>query len=146
MSYGEVEPFVINGLRPAEVRTVNPSTGGEKGQKAARFDLLPWDVIWLDALHYGRGAEKYESRNWEKGYNVSLSLAAAFRHLVLFALGEDVDAETGVPHPVNVRFHMAAVVRFMEKYPELDDRSKVGLLAFTELAAQLGRKEVSTAA
>ena len=43
----------------SEVRIVDPTTGGEKGQKDARFDLIPQEAIWMLAEAYGRGAEKY---------------------------------------------------------------------------------------
>ena len=51
-----------------ETRVVS-DTGGEKGSKQARYDLIP--AIPLDELArvYGRGAEKYLERNWERGYD-----------------------------------------------------------------------------
>lgn len=111
-------------LPAGETRIANPETGGEKGQKGARFDLIPSDVLWWDALLYGKGAEKYAARNWEKGYDFSLSYAALQRHANLFWQGEDFDQEMGVPHMSCVRFHAAALIRFVEEHPELDDRAK----------------------
>jgi hypothetical protein len=98
-----------------EVRVVDPDTGGAKGQKLARFDLLPWDVLRIVAEHYGRGAEKYEDRNWEKGYDWSLSFAALMRHLVSFWQGEDIDAETNSPHLAAVVFHALALLAFSQR-------------------------------
>ena len=107
----------------SEVRVVNEQTGGEKGQKTARFDLLPPDVMWELAEHYGKGAAKYDDRNWELGYNYSLSFAALMRHAWAFWNGEDYDPDSGSHHMVAVMFHAAALVRFTRMYPELDDRS-----------------------
>ena len=107
-----------------EVRVTDPVTGGQKGSKLARFDLLPWDIIWQDAEHYGKGAEKYDARNWEKGYSWSLSIAALSRHLASFCRGEDIDPETGSHHLAAVRFHAAALMRFGKTHPELDDRGE----------------------
>lgn len=42
-----------------EHRVVNPVTGGAKGQKLARFDLIPPDALWALAEHFGKGATKY---------------------------------------------------------------------------------------
>jgi hypothetical protein len=98
------------------------STGGRKGQKLARFDLIPTGPLVQLAQLYGRGAEKYEVRNWEKGYEWSNSYAAAMRHLVAFWAGEDLDPELDLPHPVMVIFHMMALLQFMEQHPEFDDR------------------------
>ena len=46
-----------------EVRVVDPVTGGEKGAKLARFDLIPPEATWALAEHYGKGCAKYSDRN-----------------------------------------------------------------------------------
>jgi hypothetical protein len=48
---------------------VDPVTGGVKGQKLARFDLIPVNPLWELAEHFGRGAQKYADRNFERGYD-----------------------------------------------------------------------------
>lgn len=106
-----------------EVR-VTSSTGGEKGQKDAQYGLIPTRPLRLLAELYGRGAQKYAERNWERGYDWRLSYDAAQRHMNLFWSGEDMDAETRVPHPVCAMFHMAALVEFLDTHPEFDTRSK----------------------
>lgn len=105
-----------------ETRVTNAATGGEKGQKLARFDLLPWDALWQVAEHYGVGAAKYADHNWRRGYDWSLSIAALSRHLALFTMGEDNDEETGTPHPAAIVFHGLSLLVFMREHPELDDR------------------------
>src|SRR5512146_2965093 len=88
-----------------EVRVVDPNTGGEKGSKLARFDLLPVLPLTELAEHFGRGAKKYADRNWERGYKWSLSFAALMRHAWAFWGGEDIDPETGTPHIIAVAWH-----------------------------------------
>lgn len=105
-----------------EVRIVNAETGGEKGQKLERFDLIPAEPLQLLAEHYGRGARKYADRNWERGYKWSLSFGAMMRHAWAFWRGEDIDAETGSPHLVAVAWHALALLEFTRKHPNLDDR------------------------
>lgn len=105
-----------------EVRIVNEQTGGEKGSKLARFDLIPARAHWELAEHYGKGSKKYEDRNWEKGYDWSLSIAAAERHLNLFKQGEDRDEETDSKHVIAVAWHMLALAYFMDVHPDLDSR------------------------
>lgn len=105
-----------------EVRVVNESTGGEKGQKGARFDLLPWVQLRQVAELYGKGAQKYEARNWEKGYDWSLSFAALHRHLESFWSGEYDDEENGLPHLTSVVFHALALMYFHDNHPDQDDR------------------------
>lgn len=106
----------------AEVRIKNEVTGGEKGQKLARFDLLPTGPLWEVAELYGVGARKYAERNWERGYNWSLSYGALQRHVNLFWSGESYDKETKKHHLASVIFHALALMEFENTHPELDDR------------------------
>jgi hypothetical protein len=92
-----------------ETRVVDPNSGGEKGAKLARFSLIPADFLWALAEHYGRGARKYEDRNWEKGYKWSLSVDALHRHLAQWLVGEDNDEETGSSHLIAVAWHAIAL-------------------------------------
>lgn len=104
-----------------EVR-VTSSTGGEKGSKLARFDLVPVRPLTELAELYGRGAAKYEDRNWERGYDWGLSYAALCRHLTQFWAGQDRDEETGAKHIIAVAWHAFALAQFMETHPEFDNR------------------------
>lgn len=83
--------------RNGEVRTTS-STGGEKGTKDERYDLLPAGALATVARHYGIGARKYAAHNWRRGYEWSKSYAALQRHLNAFWGGEDIDDETQSPH------------------------------------------------
>ena len=110
-------------VRPEEVR-VTSTTGGEKGSKPARYDLLPAVPLEMLARLYGRGAEKYAPHNWSKGYDWSLSFAALQRHAWAFWSGEDTDPEMGLPHMTAVAFHAFALVHFAthDRYAAFDDR------------------------
>jgi hypothetical protein len=78
------------GTFKAEIRTVS-STGGQKGTKLQRFDLVPIGPLTRLAEHYGRGALKYSDHNWRKGYEWSKSYAALLRHLTAWWNGEEYD-------------------------------------------------------
>lgn len=108
----------------SEVRVKNETTGGEKSQKLARFDLVPADAMIQVAEHYGKGARKYADHNWRLGYNWSLSLGALERHLNEFKAGRDFDDETGSNHMAAVVFHALSLLTFYKEHPELDDRFK----------------------
>lgn len=100
-------------------------TGGAKGQKLARFDLIPVDALWQVAEMYGKGAEKYDERNWERGYDWSLSFAAMMRHAQQFWSGEDMDEETGMCHMASVAWHALAMLHFHanpDQYGRFDNR------------------------
>lgn len=110
-----------------EVR-ITSSTGGQKGSKPARFDLIPTLPLTLLAEQYGRGAEKYEKvnglDNWRNGYEWSLSYAAMQRHLTAFWGGEDIDPDSGMPHLVAAAWHCFTLLEFMHtpEFKRLDDR------------------------
>lgn len=112
-----------------EVRVTDPDTGGQKGQKLARFSLLPWDVIWKLAEHFGKGARKYEDRNWQKGYAWSLSYDALQRHLAAFWNREDFDDDPELRdddgralHIIAVIWHACALAWFWLNDKGTDDR------------------------
>lgn len=105
-----------------EIRTTS-STGGEKGTKLARYDLVPVGPLKLLAEHYGKGALKYSDRNWERGYEWSKSYAALQRHANQFWSGDTYDTETGSHHMLGVIFHAMALIEWNETHPEFDDRA-----------------------
>lgn len=109
-----------------EIRVTDPTTGGQKGSKPERFDLIPADVMEELARHYGRGCQKYADRNWEKGYKWSLSVAALERHLNLWKQGHDIDFDPEIgqfPHLVAVIWHACALLAFEKRGIGTDDRS-----------------------
>jgi hypothetical protein len=78
-----------------EVRITDPS-GGQKGQKLERFDLIPFDILTGLARLYGRGAVKYDDDNYRKGYRWRLSLGALMRHVSAWACGKSYDTVDGM--------------------------------------------------
>jgi hypothetical protein len=113
------------GVDVNEIRVVDPNTGGEKGQKLERFDLVPNEFERALARHYGVGSRKYADRNWEKGYAWGLSVGALRRHLAAWLAGEDNDPETGSNHLIAVAWHAAALYVFQLRGLGTDDvRSK----------------------
>lgn len=108
-----------------EVRVVNATTGGAKGIKIHRYDLIPAAPLREVARLYGEGAKKYAERNWELGYDWSLSFGALNRHLWQFWSGEEFDSETKCSHLASVVFHALALMEFEDTHPELDNRPRV---------------------
>jgi len=115
---------------PDETRVIDPDTGGEKGTKLERYDLIPVTPLESVARHYGVGATKYADRNWERGYLWSLSFAAMMRHAWAFWGGEDIDVETGSPHLAAVVFHAFALMEYATTHPEKDDRPRDGCVMY----------------
>ncbi len=115
-----------------EVRTVS-ATGGAKGVKLERVDLIPVGPLLEVARLFGKGALKYDDHNWRRGYEWSKSIAALQRHALAFQAGQDFDehepgcAEDCVQHTERhhmaaVCFHAMALIEFGQTHPEFDDR------------------------
>ena len=111
----------------SEVR-VTSATGGQKGKKPERYDLIPVEPLAEVARIYGKGAEKYEDRNWEKGYDWGLSFAAMQRHAWAFWGGESVDPENRTHHLASVVFHALALMEYERLGNGTDSRSVRGVL------------------
>lgn len=75
-----------------------------------RWDLMPWVALQsiVDVLQFG--AMKYGDNNWRTvEHGKRRYFAAAMRHLVAWALGEETDRESGLPHLA----HAACCLLFM---------------------------------
>ncbi len=112
-----------------ETRTTS-ATGGSKGVKLARVDMIPPKALLELAEHYGKGADKYGPTengrdNWRNGYEWHKSYGALGRHLLAFWGGEDIDPETGSKHIIAVAWHALTLATWMDD-PDLrskyDDR------------------------
>ena len=126
-TYAENWPVVTD-----EVRIVDPKTGGEKGSKVQRFSLIPAEFLWELATHYGRGAQKYADRNWERGYKWSLSEDAYTRHFNQWKRGQDADEETGTHHLICAIWHLIALYIFQRRGLGTDDLRELPVLAAGE--------------
>lgn len=135
----------------AETRSVS-STGGQKGVKLERFDLIPVGSLTALAQHFGKGARKYAPHQWRQGYEWSKSYSAIQRHLTAFWDGKDFDVcsnepeacahvtsegdvflpieddtcynHTGSHHMTAVAWHAFVLLEFVERFPQHDDRYK----------------------
>ncbi len=108
-----------------EKRIVNAKTGGAKGQKLERFDLIPVEPLEELARLYGEGAKKYAEDNWRKGYSWKLSFAAMMRHAWLWWRGEKKDKQLKIHHLACVCWHAFTLMWFEIHKKELDDRPEL---------------------
>jgi nucleoside 2-deoxyribosyltransferase len=111
-------------VQAGEVRVTDPTTGGQKGMKMERFDLIPVEPLEELARVYGRGAMKYADDNWRRGYDWKLSFGALMRHAWAFWRGESIDAETGRHHLACAAWHCFTLMWFERYKPEHDHRKQ----------------------
>lgn len=90
------------------------------GDKKARWDCVPFDILEDLAKVLGYGAEKYNENptnpNWPKvkdGYN--RYFAALMRHLVADRKGEYLDKESGFPHMAHAMFNVVCLSHFSKE-------------------------------
>jgi hypothetical protein len=107
-----------------EVRVTDPVTGGQKGVKPERLDLIPFDALEEIGRVYGFGASKYEDDNWLKGYKWRLSAGAMLRHVSRWMLGERNDKESGCHHLAHAAWHCLTLITFEIRGLGTDDRKK----------------------
>lgn len=132
-----------------EERTTS-STGGQKGVKLARFDLIPAEPLIALAEHYGKGARKYAPHQWRAGYELGKSYASIMRHATEWMKGNSYDVcsndptgcqhttadgeifvpiepdtcynHTGSHHMIAIAWHSLAIHEMEGRFPEHDDR------------------------
>lgn len=109
-------------LKRHEIRVTDPKTGGQKGVKAERMDLVPVEPLMELSRVYGFGAEKYDDFNYLLGYAWRLSLGAMLRHIMLWANGEDLDEESGLHHLAHAAWHCFTLQMFQRHELGTDDR------------------------
>lgn len=132
-----------------EERTTS-STGGQKGVKLERFDLIPAGPLRELAVLFGQGARKYDANQWRNGYEWGKSFGALQRHAWAWQAGLEFDVcsndpdgcshvdvdgnpftnllpdacynHTGVHHLVAVAWHSFVLLEYRDTHPEHDDR------------------------
>lgn len=82
-----------------------------------RFDLIPPLAELRLAIHYAKGAKKYDEWNWSLGMPYSRFLASLKRHLAAFERGE-----TDEDHLAALVFNAMSLMHFQEcGRDDLDD-------------------------
>lgn len=117
-----------------EVRVVDQLTGGEKGSKPERYDLIPPAAMDEVARVFGYGVTKYADRNWERGYDWGLSLAALHRHIKKFERRESFDEESRLHHLAHAVFHCLALMEYEANGLGTDTRTRLHMAITNEPA------------
>lgn len=82
-----------------QIQTTGHDPKRTAGSVKLPMAVLPWAVILELSAAMGEGAIKYDPHNWRESGGVCAStyLAGCFRHLIAYALGEDIDPDTLAP-------------------------------------------------
>ncbi len=115
-------PKPADGLAGTNEVRVTDATGGQKGSKPERLDLIPVGALNALARVYGMGADKYTDHNYLLGYRWGLSYAAMQRHLTQFWSGEEADEESGESHLMHAAWHCFTLFTYQQFDLGTDDR------------------------
>ena len=112
--------YTVGGVPVGEVE------GGIKYDKGKpRMDLLPPELLTEVSKILTFGAEKYDSRNWEKGMDWGRVYGALQRHLWAWWKGEDTDEETRESHLAHAGCCIAFLIAYEKREIGEDTRNKI---------------------
>lgn len=146
MIYEKVNKLIGAGFADWGLRSddaLQPEGAGRKDDSGKlRFELLPPDAIEQIVFILTKGAEKYASRNWEKGLSYGRVYGALQRHLSEFWKGNDVDKEWQAHHLA----HAGCCVLFLLSYElrqmkEFDDRPQTTTVKGVEKLDMMNTEE-----
>lgn len=90
----------------------------------ARLSLVPTSMTYYTGMGLTYGEIKYNTHNWRKGFKWSSLIDSLMRHLEAFKEGEDIDAESGLPHLAMIGCNVAFLIEHYDKNLGEDDRFK----------------------
>lgn len=93
--------------------------GADALHDAIRFSGSDW---YACAMVFDYGRRKYAEFNWAKGMAWSVPIACAARHWMAMADGEELDAESGLPHRGHFMCNLVMLLTYLRTYREGDDR------------------------
>lgn len=123
-------------------------TGAQRASIGTKIDtdLVPFELIVAAAVGLGLGEHKYAARNFEKGLSYRSLINSLERHCKALKDGEELDADTGIPHYMLIASSAAMLVHNVMQGKVIDDRAppKEFTLDIGQLA-ELGQTELTKA-
>ena len=113
----------------ASAQVVTPKSKVDGGgmrfnSNKAELHQVPTSAILAISKVLMYGAQKYEKGNFRRGMKWTTPYDCAQRHMMLWLDGEELDAESGLPHLYHAIANVAMLIEFETTCPELDDRFK----------------------
>lgn len=114
------------------------------GAKKAPLELVPPALLIAASQALANGADKYGAYNYRAaGVKASIYYAAALRHLSAWWDGEEIAADSGVPHLAHAVACLAILLDTESIGRMVDDRPPAG--AASELLTKLDRSTPTVA-
>ena len=84
---------------------------------------------WVECANvFAYGEQKYSTWNWAKGMAWSAVIGSCARHLLAMIMGDENDAESGLPHRGHVCCNLVMLITYEKTFPQGDDRAPEGFL------------------
>ena len=125
-TFGELEMDEKKGI--GDVNSDAKGSGARYNDGKADISLIPLCTLEDEARVWMYGKQKYAAWNWAKGMNWSVPLACAMRHIAAWQRGEELDAESGLPHLAHAMCNLRMLTLYSKTYPEGDDRPPKDLM------------------
>ena len=108
----------------AKAKDTNPKSAAARAK--ASLSLVPSVAIFEMAQAFRDGAAKYGPYNWRKDpVSASVYLDAAFRHIELYRVGQEVATDSGIKHLVHAMSCFAILLDAELCGTLIDDRDKM---------------------
>lgn len=125
MNYQEDSHEMLTFHTPIGIGDVNSNakgSGARFNDGKVDFSLIPFVTLEDEARVWMYGKAKYAAWNWSKGMPWSVPFACLMRHMAAWQRGEEVDAESGLPHLAHAMCNLRMLTLYAKTYPEGDDR------------------------
>jgi len=97
------------------------TSGAKRERMGERYDLFPFEGIEAYSRVAEFGARKYAAWNWSAGLPRMQIAASLIRHTFKYMRGEDIDADSGLPHTDHIVWNAIALCHHHDHGIE-DDR------------------------
>ena len=112
-----------------DIHSNDKGTGARFNDGKPDYSLLPLCTLEDEIRVWMYGAQKYKAFNWAKGMPWSVPFSCMMRHIAAWQRGEQLDAESGLPHLAHAMCNLRMLTLYASTYPEGDDRPDERLLA-----------------
>ncbi len=126
-----------------DINSSAKGSGARYNDGKADLSLIPLCTLEDEAKVWEYGKKKYAAWNWAKGMDWSVPLACALRHLSAWQRGEEVDAESGLPHLAHAICNLRMLTLYSKTYKEGDNRPPKELMPAVMAHVQAIKPEIT---
>lgn len=116
-----------------DINSAEKGSGARYNAGKPDLSLIPLCTLEDEARVWEYGAKKYARNNWQKGIDWNVTFACLLRHLSAWQAGQELDAESGLPHLAHAMCNLRMLVFFSKTYPEGDTRESKWIKEYVDV-------------